>query len=100
MSLSVITPVKKRNFLSEGVVVREESRGGGKVERIPEGEYGLNKMPGSFQGERILWDPSKRRWDVDVSEKELQKIVKDSALRYLDGPNKGSLIERANLKDP
>lgn len=86
--------------MSQGIVMRgemnEESK---KVEGVPEGTYGLTTMPDSFQAKRVYWDPEKRKWDIDLEPELLDQLVKESALKYLDGPRKGELIEKYNLRD-
>jgi hypothetical protein len=97
---SIIRPVKVKNFISKGIVMREQTvPGSDKPQALSEGTYGLTKMPGSFQGKRVYWDDEKRRWDLDIDEKSLQKLVKNSALRYVDGRKEGDMIEEANLRD-
>lgn len=58
-----------------------------------------DRYPNTYTGTRIQWSTGKKRWEISLTEEELDALVKRAKLQYEKGPKIGEMIETADIYD-
>lgn len=92
-----IRPIYRQTLVSEGEIVEKDQRG---RRILTNKKWGKTKFPGSVQILRPKYSDHKKCYPFhSLTEEDLQKLVKEARLKYLDGPKKGEYITEAFVQD-
>lgn len=101
MGLSTALYIKKNTFINndnQAKVVEYDEEG--KRVMGAQRDFRKTSAPNAIQWRRPPFDTTRRKWMVDITQEELDKLVQSSGLTYEKGVNKGQLIKTANLRNP
>ncbi len=94
--MNAITVVKPKNgskkFYTEANFITEDVEGNRVVSKPFRGE----RFPKSFQGFRPNFNEQLTEWSIDMSDEDLDRLVKKCRFMHMKGPNKGTYITEAD----
>lgn len=101
-NLVTVRPKKgSKKFFVDAKIYKEEigPKGEQKGSYAETGNFKGERFPRSRQLVRPIWSNSRARYLVNLTEKELNVLVKQAGLRYVSGPNKGEPIISSDVRN-